>query len=196
MNKITSLILLFMLITALPDKAFAEKIVEFDQTVNVRSSPSLSSSVLIQVHRGDTLSVIQEGDEWINVQIENGKSGWVARRLASISSNHENLEMIEAKVSDLQVRSGPSKEYNVLGSIDQSTKWNVTEKENDWIAIDFKGEKGWVASWLVDPVNKQSSQNPTSSKEVMAPLLNVRESPGMDSWHRISTSCWFSCRRN
>ncbi|MGA9290826.1 MAG: SH3 domain-containing protein, partial [Anaerobacillus sp.] len=179
MKTITSLILLSILLTLLPGKALAEKNVKFDQTVNVRSSPSLSSSVLTQVYRGDTLPVIKEGDEWIKVQIENGKSGWVASRLASPLSNHDNLEKIEVTVSNLQVRSGPGKEHDVLGSINQGTEWNVTEKENDWVAIDFKGKKGWVASWLVDPVNKQSSSH-SSKKEVTARLLNVRESPGMD----------------
>ncbi|TKD70251.1 N-acetylmuramoyl-L-alanine amidase [Pseudalkalibacillus hwajinpoensis] len=182
MKSYPVLILLFIILFTLPSVASAEKMADFNQTVNVRSAPTLSSSVITQVHQDDSHPILEEDGEWIKIKLDSDKVGWVARRLVTVTIEDDSAKTIESTVSDLQVRAGPGKEFTVLGSIDLSTKWNVVKTEKDWIAIDYNGQEGWVASWLVNSTNEsnQGKSSPTT-KEVQARILNVREAPGMDN---------------
>ncbi|KMM37553.1 N-acetylmuramoyl-L-alanine amidase [Guptibacillus hwajinpoensis] len=180
MKNYSVLILLFTILFTMPSGASAQKMANFNETVNVRSAPNLSSSVITQVHQNESHPIMEEDGEWIQIQLDAEKVGWVASRLVTITSENNSSKTIESTVSDLQVRAGPGKEFPVLGSIEVNTKWDVIKTEKDWIAIDYKGQEGWVASWLVNSTT-ESDQAVSSIKEVQANILNVRESQGLGS---------------
>lgn len=47
-------------------------------TLNVRSEASSTSRVITQVKRGDSVTVLEEGDGWSKVRLPSGEEGWVA----------------------------------------------------------------------------------------------------------------------
>ncbi len=153
----------------------------FEQTVNVRSQASISSTIIAQVHQGDKATIMEKQDDWLYVELATGEKGWVASRYARLTTDTENEQTIQSTVSDLQVRSGPGKEYKTLGSISQDSEWNVLRSEGDWISIDYNGQTGWVASWLVNSASQENEQLSGTNKEVMTRLLNVREMPGTEN---------------
>lgn len=53
--------------------------------------------------------------------------------------------------SNMNVRSGPGTNFNVVGQANQGTRYNVTGRNNDasWYQIDFNGQSGWVFANLV-----------------------------------------------
>jgi uncharacterized protein YgiM (DUF1202 family) len=53
-------------------------------TLNVRSGPSLDGEILSQVKKGERLSILQNGDDWIRIRLGDGTVGWVSRPLISI----------------------------------------------------------------------------------------------------------------
>lgn len=52
-------------------------------TLNVRKEPSTDSPVLMQVAKGTELPVIAEQGGWMQVRLEDGRTGWVALRFVS-----------------------------------------------------------------------------------------------------------------
>ncbi|WP_226656685.1 N-acetylmuramoyl-L-alanine amidase [Guptibacillus hwajinpoensis] len=153
----------------------------FEQTVNVRSQASISSTIITQVHQGDKATIIKNQDNWLYVELETGEKGWVASRFATLTTEAASEQTIHSTVSNLQVRSGPGKEYKILGSISQDSDWTVLRSKGDWISIDYNGQTGWVASWLVTSKSLEKEQNSDTNKEVITRLLNVREMPGTEN---------------
>jgi len=51
--------------------------------LNVRKEASTDADVLLQVKKGDALSVLATGDSWVKVRLANGEVGWVAERFVS-----------------------------------------------------------------------------------------------------------------
>ncbi len=52
--------------------------------LNVRSNPSTDADVLVQVKKGDSLSVLANlNDAWVKVRVASGEVGWVASRFVS-----------------------------------------------------------------------------------------------------------------
>jgi len=53
-------------------------------TLNVRSGPSLDGEIVTQVKKGERLAILQNGDDWIRIRLNDGTVGWVSRPLISI----------------------------------------------------------------------------------------------------------------
>ena len=51
--------------------------------LNVRREASTDAEVIVQVKKGDALSVLAEGDAWVKVRLTSGEIGWVAERFVS-----------------------------------------------------------------------------------------------------------------
>ena len=51
--------------------------------------------------------------------------------------------------SNLNVRQGPGLSYPILGQAQKGDQFNILSREGEWIKINFQGENGYVASWLV-----------------------------------------------
>lgn len=52
-------------------------------SLNVRSSPSPKGPVLDSLKSGDMRPLLEEADEWYQVELQNGQSGWVSRKFSS-----------------------------------------------------------------------------------------------------------------
>jgi len=52
-------------------------------TLNVRAEPSTTAESIAQVRKGDRLTLIAAGDEWMKVRMDDGAIGWVAKQHVS-----------------------------------------------------------------------------------------------------------------
>jgi uncharacterized protein YgiM (DUF1202 family) len=52
-------------------------------TLNVRGEPSTTAASIAQVRKGDRLTLIAAGDEWMKVRMPDGAIGWVAKQHVS-----------------------------------------------------------------------------------------------------------------
>jgi uncharacterized protein YgiM (DUF1202 family) len=52
-------------------------------TLHVRAEPSTSAASIAQVRKGDRLTLIAAGDEWMKVRMEDGAIGWVSKQHVS-----------------------------------------------------------------------------------------------------------------
>lgn len=93
---------------------------------------------------------------------------------------HANDQQVNVSTDVLNVRSGPGLSYDVIGQLKRNESVAILASSDDWYQIDYKGKKGWIASWLV-----QSNANETeaSTEEVISQVngLNFRESPSTEA---------------
>jgi len=53
-------------------------------TLNVRRAPSLEGEIVTQVKKGERLSILESGDDWIRIRAGDGTKGWVSRPLIAV----------------------------------------------------------------------------------------------------------------
>ncbi|UQX54319.1 SH3 domain-containing protein [Cytobacillus pseudoceanisediminis] len=84
--------------------------------------------------------------------------------------------------NNLNVRQGPGLSYPILGQAQKGDQFNALSREGDWIKINFQGENGYVASWLVsDMTTSQRGEKAASSNSqaiITTDGLRVRKGPG------------------
>ena len=119
--------------------------------LNVRSGPSLQDSVITTLPIKTVLPVISSKNDWIQVKLPSGKTGWVANYLVTKQqAAAAPVSQIESTTTGLNVRSGPGQTYSVIQTINPGTRYPIVQKNGQWIQIQLSGQsKGWVAGWLV-----------------------------------------------
>lgn len=129
--------------------------------LNVRSSPSLGASVISTLPVNTILPVIAEKDNWVQVKLPNGSTGWLANWLVKPVQSSSKQKLIESQAANLNVRSGPSQTFPVVYTINPNTKYTLLQKSGQWIQIQLpNNQKGWVASWLVKESEGSGASKP------------------------------------
>ncbi|MDF2679927.1 MAG: N-acetylmuramoyl-L-alanine amidase [Brevibacillus sp.] len=147
--------------------------------LNVRSGPSLQDTVITTLPMKTVLPVITTKNDWIQVKLPNGQSGWVANWLVTAQQTTAPVSQIESTTDNLNVRSGPGQTYAVVQTINPGKRYNIVQKNGDWIQIQLSGQtKGWVASWLVkESTSANQSGTTPSSGNTTAPSTNTPAPP-------------------
>ena len=76
-------------------------------------------------------------------------------------------------VSALNVRTGPSTGYSIVGTLGAGTVVNVYGVSNNWYKISYGGTYRWIAGWLT----ARASASSTFQARVNTAVLNVRSGP-------------------
>lgn len=90
-----------------------------------------------------------------------------------------SADTVSTKVSNLNVRSGPGLNFEVIGQIKQGKEYNIISEEESWVQIDLGGKTGWVANWLVNRNASDIKQNERGIEVIQSKveILNVRSGP-------------------
>ena len=89
-------------------------------------------------------------------------------------ANTKNTEYI-VNASILNLREGPGLTYPVVMQLKKNDPLTKIEQKGDWVKVSHNDKVGWVASWLVQSINKET----ITLKEVISQVdhLNVRKEP-------------------
>ena len=142
-------------------------------SVNFRTGPSTDYSSIGKLNKGDKVEYISESGSWVKVKFE-GKTGYVYGTYVGIyTSTPTSVKYVTA--SSLNVRSGASTNYSVIGTLSKGTKVEVISTSNGWSKIKYNGSVGYVSSkYLDEKVSGEDTSTSTSIKYVTASSLNVR----------------------
>ena len=166
--------------------------------LNLRLEPSLSSTVLSQLQRGQTALYIKETNNWVQVEYEN-QIGWVSKQYVTIVSGETNNTTTTSEVSDSQqvtdklftvnvsavnIRQKPSLNAKKVGTIKLNEQYEVLGRSDNWVQIEYvKGKKGWVYSFYGTFKNAVTSK--TKEKlgaiTIMYDRTNLREQPSTNA---------------
>lgn len=84
------------------------------------------------------------------------------------------------KANFLNVRIGPSLSYETLTRVKRGETLTILSKKNQWYQVRLAGDKiGWVASWLID--NNEANTSSNTIGIIKAPNTNVQKYPQNDS---------------
>lgn len=107
-----------------------------DEKLNVRGQPSVFSEVITQLHKGESVTILEEikhakpkpGDEarWFRIAMPVNTPVWVSALFVS-----NNVVMPKT----LNVRSGPGENFSVIGRVDKGAELKSIRTVGEWMEI-------------------------------------------------------------
>ena len=166
--------------------------------LNVRSGASTSYSKIGYLNKGTKVNIVDKlSNGWYKIKYENGYgyvSGKYVNNVTAVSSTNNNISTntstattvkytATVNTDSLNVRSGGSTSYSIIGKVTRGTKVNIVDKlSNGWYKIKYNDGYGYISGQYVNNVTTVSSTNDTSTSTtvkytaiVNADFLNVRE---------------------
>ncbi|MGV3136541.1 N-acetylmuramoyl-L-alanine amidase [Brevibacillus agri] len=133
-------------------------------SLNVRSEPSLQSSVVATLKYGTTVAVVSEDSHgWVKIKYQQA-SGWVAgyylqKGKAGTAASPAPAPAPAASASKktgtvaadaLRMRKGPGLEHDILHVLAMGTQVEILKKQADWLQTrTADGKTGWVSSMYI-----------------------------------------------
>ncbi|MBC8532344.1 SH3 domain-containing protein [Gehongia tenuis] len=166
--------------------------------LNVRSGPSTGYGVMGTLRKGAAVSVYEQMGGWYKIAY-NGGVGYVSGDYLSYSASGggsttpptpttpDIIGTGTVTASALNVRSGPSTGYRVMGTLRKGAKVSVYDGANGWYKIDYNGSIGYVSgdylSYSPNGGGSTTPENPNPGEGigtgvVTAVVLNVRSGAG------------------
>ena len=162
--------------------------------LRLRSQPSTDAETIVYLDNGAKLSVQEDLGDWYKV-VSGTYTGYVsAEYVAYTPSPEEEIPDVgtpsetaaEVNANDVNLRSGPSTDYNILGTLDAGEAVTMLTNDDGWCQVAWNGQVGFISSEFVS-VNG-IAQNYTQGR-VTGDGVNVRSQPNTDSaiLTRVST---------
>ncbi|HDR4948390.1 peptidase P60 [Bacillus thuringiensis] len=134
-------------------------------SLNVRTGPSTSHTVLGSVNKGKTVQVVGEVQDWFKINF-NGGTGYVSKDFVTKGGSAVSNETQQPTTNNntttvqtggsyvvntgaLKVRTGPATYNAVIGGVTNGKVLNVTGAENGWYKINHNGRTGYVSADFV-----------------------------------------------
>lgn len=117
-------------------------------SLNLRALPQTGSRILRTIPRNSLVGVLEEGSEWCRVIYESSM-GYVMRSFLTFESNVSSGDgtlyaVVTTPSGTLNLRAVPSRNAQVLCTIDPYTRLPVLEKGASWSKVNYGGVIGYV----------------------------------------------------
>lgn len=151
--------------------AAAETVEVTASALNVRTGPGTGFSRLGLTRRGQRHEVLARSSRWVKVRW-NGREGWSHGSYLRVIAAAPATQLA-VTAGALNVRTGPSTRYRVLGKLTRGTRVNVVGSSGRWRKIAYGARTAWVhGAYLTS-----SAVPPVSAS---APSAWDRTPPGAD----------------
>lgn len=165
--------------------------------LRVRSGPGTSFNVVGFIQSSDSVSFVDQNENWVKIRTT-GLEGWVSSEFVSIQTKKKKKETTDEENQEdantsqtatvttdgLNIRSEPSTQSKVIGTLANGTVVKVLTQESDWLQISFEGETGWIHSDYADlhtgSTYTPSKKKGSSSATISVSGLNVRSEPNLN----------------
>ena len=160
------------------------QVVNVTTSLRVRSSASLSSSVLDYIKNGTIVQIISKSGEWYKVNtgavtgyIHSDYIKVVSGGASAQVSSQTNVQGTVVNIStSLNVRNGASTSNAVIGYLTNGTKVTITGESGNWYAISSNGTEGYVSKDYVSKGTKTANNANTqvqATTSTQATVVNV-----------------------
>lgn len=143
-------------------------------SVNFRSGPSTSYSSIGKFSKGDKVEYLGESGSWIKVKYSS-KTGYVyGNYVGKDTSSTTTTKYVNT--SSLNVRSGASTSYSVIGKLSKGSKVEVISTSNGWSKIKYNGQTGYVSSKYLSSTISDNNSSSTSSSSSVSKVISLAKS--------------------
>lgn len=162
-------------------------------SVNIREGPSLSYPLVTQVKKGEKYPILKEKNDWSQISLSNGKTGWVANWLTRKTNSSRAADSADTPISSatastdqLRVRSGPGINFQIIGYLNKGQKVTVIEENENWIKISTSIGEGWVSNQFIMIDSRRSSNSSDKNHDTRKGIITestqfVRKDPSSTS---------------
>ena len=120
--------------------------------LTLRTGPSTENKILAVIESGQMMEIIEFGNEWSQVQLSNGKEGWVlSRYLTADETNNIKLQRLETKHNNLMVQAAELLEENNRLQAENkrlSTEFEANQKQLVKTNTDYEALKAEASEFL------------------------------------------------
>jgi len=115
--------------------------------VNVRSGPSTTDPVYMELFQGYPLKVLKRNGEWLQISDFEGDTGWIHQSLVG-----KNDTVIINASKSVNMRSGPGTDSSVVADVERGVIMTKVEEQGKWMKLKHSsGTVGWIYKPLVWP---------------------------------------------
>ena len=125
------------------------------QVLNLRQTASLDAKVLNYYRNGVKVTILQSGDTWHKVQVEDGRIGYMMAKFLKVTDEQGAHQPYTAKLfninggSYVNFRKGGSLSAAIIRRVPVGTEVTVLEHGTDWCKVDVEGEIGYISTWFM-----------------------------------------------
>ncbi|EKN64184.1 N-acetylmuramoyl-L-alanine amidase [Neobacillus bataviensis LMG 21833] len=178
--------------------AASESLTISTDAVNVRGGPGLSYPLVKIAKRGERYSIVKEKDDWFEIQLPFGKTGWVVNWLVTKENQQKTAtaattpittsSIAKAKTDQLRIRSGPGTSFQIVGFLNKGQEVTILDQNENWYKITSSFGVGWVVRDFLESKTVKQENTPTLTPStstgtgvVNGDTLNVRKEPSATS---------------
>jgi uncharacterized protein YgiM (DUF1202 family) len=150
--------------------------------LNVRSGPGTNYRVIAVLEKGDIVTRIGQSGKWFKVSTSNGADAWVSSKyLTSVDGTvvipGDSVTMYAT--TGVNVRSGPSTSYSIVGGLDRGDKVTRIGTSGNWTKVVWGNGSAYVFSKYLQTgyIGGGSSSSTSTYTRYTTTLLNVRSGP-------------------
>lgn len=113
------------------------------RSLNVRTGAGTQYTVLTTIKKHTIINILSTDNGWYNVELSNGKKGWVSQEY--IYTNSSSTISATTTARSLKVRTSAGTQNPVVTSIKKNTKVTVLDSTKKWYKVQLSnGKIGWV----------------------------------------------------
>lgn len=132
------------------------------KSVRLRSGPSVNYSIIASYAVGTPLTILTTGDTWSKIRI-NGRTGYMMNEFINTASSGGAVAggytayVVSGNGKTVVLRSGPSKQYDVLASYKVGQKATVISYGSTWCKVNINGLDGYMMTEFLSTVKPDTS---------------------------------------
>ena len=156
-------------------------VVENINELNVRSGPSTSHSIVGTLEKKTKIEILSINNGWYKIKYGKShayvSSNYIINNGASIPEEEFNIGVVTS--SSLNVRSGTSTSYPIIGNLKKDDKVKILSSYNGWHQIMYNNRYGYVSDSYIKLLKNEDDNTSENTKTgtVNINALNVRSGP-------------------
>lgn len=117
--------------------------------VNLRSGPGTNYSVKWEYGKGFPLKILSDKGDWYKVSDFEDDVGWIHKSLL-MKDGYMVVKVFKNRDKKINIRSGPSKKYRVVGRAYYGVVFKTLEQRDGWAKVQHEtGLVGWIKRSLL-----------------------------------------------
>ena len=151
--------------------------------LNIRTGPGTNYGIIGVLKKGDQVTRIGQNGKWFKIATSNNVEAWVSSKyLASVDGTAAYVDdttspTVLYATTGLNVRSGPSTKYSIVGGLNKGDRVTKIGKSGNWTKIAWGGGSAYVYTKYLQASPSSYQPGTSTYTRYATGLLNVRSGP-------------------